>query len=309
MYNKPITQKAKSPLKQVNGPGDIVMKNTEIKEGTEGTPGTPGTSTTTYSYNGELDSNVYNDLQKEIDSGFARKKYGFEGTDVKAYEQSKLGKMKSPNVTATTTQTEGTPGTPGTPDTEESTVTPIYTRDETDAIRPYGAYQNRIVERREGGALERKSKRAVNKLAKRYAQDTDDDGKKGFGKIMSNRKQRRDFRRGADGVNYKDEETKNKVQELRNYRDGVSDVQTDMSSSVESLERSRNQRAQGATRDDKVISKPRKANQTDIERSDVIAQMDRTPGDVDFDGFPMRYDQNVGIKKSSPMKKGYFKGK
>lgn len=303
MYNKPITQKAKSPLKQVDGPGDIYMKNTEVKKGTEGTP---GTSTTTYSYNGKLDSGVYDALQKEIDSGFAQRKYGFEGTDVKAYEQSKLGKMKSPNVTATTTQTEGTPGTP---DTEETTTTPIYTRDETDAIRPYGAYQNRIVERREGGALERKSKRAVKNLAKRYAQDTDDDGKKGFGKIMSNRKQRRDFRRGAEGVNYKDEETKNKVQELRDYRDGVSDVQTDMSSSVESLERSRNQRAQGATRDDKVISKPRKANQTDIERSDVIAQMDRTTGDVDFSGFPMRYDQNVGIKKSSPMKKGYFKGK
>ena len=303
MYNKPITQKAKSPLKAVDAPGDIVMKNTEVKKGTEGTP---GTSTTTYSYNGKLDSGVYDALQKEIDSGFARRKYGFEGTDVKDYEQSKLGKMKSPNVTATTIKTEGTPGTP---DTEETTTTPIYTRDETDAIRPYGAYQNRIVERREGGALERKSRRAVKNLAKRYAQDTDDDGKKGFDKIMSNRKQRRDFRRGADGVNYKDEETKNKVQELRDYRDGVSDVQTDMSSSVESLERSRNQRAQGATRDDKVISKPRKANQTDIERSDVIAQMDRTLGDVDFTGFPMRYDQNVGIKKSTPMKKGYFKGK
>ena len=306
MYNKPITQKAKTPLKQVDGPGDIVMKNTEIKKGTKGTPGTPGTSTTTYSYNGERDPGVYDALQKELDSGFAKRKYGFEGTDVKAYEQMKLGKMKSPNVTATTTQTEGTPGTPGTPDTEETTTTPIYTRDETDAIRPYGAYQNRIVERREGGALERKSKRAVNKLAKRYAQETDDDGKKGFGKIMSNRKQRRAYRRGDDNLGGE------RAQELRDYRDGVSDVQTDMSSSVESLERSRNQRAQGATRDDKVISKPRKANQTDIERSDVIAQMDRTPGDVDFDGFngmPMRYDQNVGIKKASPMKKGYFKGK
>jgi len=303
MYNKPITQKAKSPLKAVNGPGDIVMKDTEIKKGTKGTDGTPGTSTTTYSYNGALDSGVYDALQKELDSGFAKRKYGFEGIDVKEYEQMKLGRMKSPNVTATTTETEGTPATPGTPDTEETTTTPIYTRDETDAIRPYGAYQNRIVERREGGALERKAKRAVNKLAKRHAQDTDDGDKKGFGKMMSNRKQRRDYRRGVDGVGG------DQAQKLRDYRDGVSDVQTDVSSSVESLERSRNQRAQGATRDDKVISKPRLANQTDIERSDVIAQIDRTPGDVDFSGFPMRYDQNVGIKKSTPMKKGYFKGK
>lgn len=292
MYNKPITQRAKSPLKQVDGPGDIIMKDTKVTKGTPGTPGTPGKKKTI----------LYSDLPES------------ERAAAREYNMKKYGTHNptAEGLANNTIVTEGTEGTPGTPDTEESTVTPIYTRDETDAIRPYGAYQNRIVERREGGALERKSKRAVNKLAKRYAQETDDDGKKGFGKMMSNREQRRDFRRGADGVNYKDEETKNKVQELRNYRDGVSDVQTDMSSSVESLERSRNQRAQGATRDDKVISKPRKANQTDIERSDVIAQMDRTPGDVDFDGFngmPMRYDQNVGIKKASPMKKGYFKGK
>jgi len=289
MYNKPITQKAKSPLKAVDGPGDIIMKNTEVKKGTDGTPGTPGKKKTI----------LYSDLpesQRAAAREYNMKKYGTHNPTAEGLADN-------------TIVTEGTEGTPGTPDTEETTTTPIYTRDETDAIRPYGAYQNRIVERREGGALERKSKRAVKNLAKRYAQDTDDDGKKGFGKIMSNRKQRRDFRRGADGVNYKDDATKEKVQELRDYRDGVSDVQTDMSSSVESLERSRNQRAQGATRDDKVISKPRKANQTDIERSDVIAQMDRTPGDVDFDGFPMRYDQNVGIKKTSPMKKGYFKGK
>ena len=289
MYNKPITQKAKSPLKAVDGPGDIIMKNTEVKKGTDGTPGTPGKKKTI----------LYSDLpesQRAAAREYNMKKYGTHNPTAEGLADN-------------TIVTEGTEGTPGTPDTEETTTTPIYTRDETDAIRPYGAYQNRIVERREGGALERKSKRAVKNLAKRYAKDTDDDGKKGFGKIMSNRKQRRDFRRGADGVNYKDDATKEKVQELRDYRDGVSDVQTDMSSSVESLERSRNQRAQGATRDDKVISKPRKANQTDIERSDVIAQMDRTPGDVDFDGFPMRYDQNVGIKKTSTMKKGYFKGK
>ena len=289
MYNKPITQKAKSPLKAVEGPGDIIMKNTEVKKGTPGTPGTPGKKKTI----------LYSDLpesQRAAAREYNMKKFGTHNPTAEGLADN-------------TIVTEGTEGTPGTPDTEETTTTPIYTRDETDAIRPYGAYQNRIVERREGGALERKSKRAVKNLAKRYAQDTDDDGKKGFGKIMSNRKQRRDFRRGAEGVNYKDEETKNKVQELRDYRDGVSDVQTDMSSSVESLERSRNQRAQGATRDDKVISKPRLANQTDIERSDVIAQIDRTTGDVDFSGFPMRYDQNVGIKKSTPMKKGYFKGK
>ena len=302
MYNKPITQRAKSPLKKEN-PGNIVVSDTETIKGTEGTAGTPGTSTTTYSYSGKLDSGVYDDLQKEMDSGFAKRKYGFEGTDVKAYEQLKLGKMKSPNVTATTTQTEGTPGTPGTPDTEEKTETPIYTRDKTDAIRPYAAYQNRIVERREGGKLERSAKRSLNNLAKRYAQDTDDAGTTGVNKFLSNRQQKRDYRRGVDGVGGE------KAQELRDYRDGVSDVQLDMSDNVQTLKRARDQRKQGASGNDAVISDPRLANQTDILAADVQGQIANNVGNVEFTPFKKMYDKNVGIKASSPMKKGYFKGK
>lgn len=301
MYNKPITQRAKSPLKK-DKPGNIVVSNTETIKGTEGTAGTPGTSTTTYSYSGKLSPSVYDDLQKEMDSGFAKKK-GFEGTDVKAYEQFKLGKMKSPNVTATTTQTEGTPGTPGTPDTEKKTETPIYTRDETDAIRPYAAYQNRIVERREGGKLERSAKRNLNNLAKRHAQDTDDDGKTGFGKFLSDRQQKRDYRRGVDGVGGE------KAQELRDYRDGVSDVQLDMSDNVQTLERARDQRKQGASGNDAVISDPRLANQTDILAADVQGQIKNNVGDVEFTPFKKMYAKNVGIRAASPMKKGYFKGK
>ena len=289
MYNKPITQKAKSPLKAVDGPGDIIMKNTEVKKGTDGTPGTPGKKKTI----------LYSDLpesQRAAAREYNMKKYGTHNPTAEGLADN-------------TIVTEGTEGTPGTPDTEETTTTPIYTRDETDAIRPYGAYQNRIVERREGGALERKSKRAVKNLAKRYAQDTDDDGKKGFGKIMSNRKQRRDFRRGADGVNYKDDATKEKVQELRDYRDGVSDVQLDMSDNVQTLERARDQRKQGASGNDAVISDPRLANQTDILATDVQGQLKNSVGNVEFTPFKKMYDKNVGIKTASPMKKGYFKGK
>lgn len=306
MYNKPITQKAKSPLKK-DKPGNIVVSDTKTIKGTEGTAGTPGASTTTYSYNGKLDSGVYDALQGEMDSGFAKKKYGFEGTNVKDYEQFKLGNMKSPNVTATTTETEGTPGTPGTPDSEEKTVSDIYTRDTTDAIRPYAAYQNRIVERREGGKLERSAKRNLSNLAKRYAQDTDDDGKKGFGKFLSNRKQKRDFKRGNVTLANKDKQ--NQAQELRDYRDGVSKVQLDMSDNVQALERARDQRKQGASGNDDVISDPRLANQTDIQASDVQGQLENSVGNVEFTPFKKMYDKNVGIKTASPMKKGYFKGK
>ena len=149
MYNKPITQKAKSPLKAVDGPGDIIMKDTKVTKGTPGTSGTPGTKKTI----------LYSELPES------------ERAAAREYNMKKYGTHNptAEGLADNTIVTEGTEGTPGTPDTEESTVTPIYTRDETDAIRPYGAYQNRIVERREGGALERKSKRAVNKLAKRYA--------------------------------------------------------------------------------------------------------------------------------------------
>ena len=47
---------------------------------------------------GEKDETVYDALQKEIDSGLAKQKYGFEGTDVKEYEKIKLEKMKGPDV-------------------------------------------------------------------------------------------------------------------------------------------------------------------------------------------------------------------
>jgi hypothetical protein len=299
MYNKPITQRAKSPLKQTTEePGNITVDNTKK---INGTPPTSGNLVSKIEYTGARDAGVYPALKKELASGFGKREYGYEGTDVKEYERLKLGLMKN-NVKVTTT---GTPGTPGTPDREEVTSTGIYTKDETDAISPYAAYQNRIVEKREGGKLERSAKKNLNNLAKRYAQDTDDAGKKGVEKFLSNRKQRRDYRRGVNDLGGE------KAQELRDYRDGVSDVQLDMSDNVETLERARNQRKQGANKDDAVISKPRLANATDILNEDVQGQIANTKGDVNLnsDGVPMRYDQNVGIKKSSPMKKGYFKGK
>ncbi len=46
---------------------------------------------------GERSEDVYDALQKEIDSGFAAEK-GFKGTDVKEYEKFKLEKMKGPDV-------------------------------------------------------------------------------------------------------------------------------------------------------------------------------------------------------------------
>tara|TARA_R100001463_G_scaffold17468_1_gene44674 strand:+ start:366 stop:1010 length:645 start_codon:yes stop_codon:yes gene_type:complete len=46
---------------------------------------------------GEKDEGVYDALQKEIESGFAKKK-GFTGTDVKEYEKFKLDQMEGDDV-------------------------------------------------------------------------------------------------------------------------------------------------------------------------------------------------------------------
>jgi len=303
MYNKPITQRAKSPLKQTEEPGNITVDNTKK---IDGTPPTSGNLVSKIEYTGARDAGVYPALERELASGFGKRKYGYEGTDVKEYERMKLGLMKN-NVKVTTT---GTPGTPGTPDREEVTSTGIYTKDKTDAIDPYSAYQNRIVEKREGGNLKRKARQALNAKARDYAYETGDGEDTGIiDRFRSNQKQKRDYKRGvAEGMSDADKEN---ARYLRKTKRGANDLQTDLTQAEKAVERARDQRAQGGSMDDDVISKPRLANATDILNEDVQGQIANTKGDVNLnsDGVPMRYDQNVGIKKSSPMKKGYFKGK
>lgn len=303
MYNKPITQKAKSPLKQTKDePGKITVDN---KETIKGTPPSAGNLVRNVEYTGAKDAGVYDALQKELDSGFGKRKYGFEGTDVKAYEQMKLGKMKN-NVKVTTT---GTPGTPGTPDREEVTSTDIYTKDKTDAITPYAAYQNRVVENREGGSLKRKARKALNAKARDYAYETGDGEDAGIiERFTSNRKQMRDYKKGmAEGMS---DEAKKEARYLRQTKRGANALQTDLTEAELALKRARDQRAQGASMDDDVISNPRLADATDILKADVKGQIANTEGDVNINSpAEMRYNQNVGIKKATPMKKGYFKGK
>lgn len=48
------------------------------------------TKTTEKKFTGEKDENVYTDLQKEIDSGFAKNKYNYGGSDLKEYEKLKI---------------------------------------------------------------------------------------------------------------------------------------------------------------------------------------------------------------------------
>ena len=69
---------------------DFTYRSTGVIKGTTTT--TPGKST--YTYKGKKSSGVYDALNKEISGGLAKRKYGYEGTDVKEYEQLKLAKRK-----------------------------------------------------------------------------------------------------------------------------------------------------------------------------------------------------------------------
>jgi hypothetical protein len=101
--------------------------------GTETTTTTPGSTTTMHeashtSYDGPKDPNIYKVLGKELTSGFAKSKYGYDGNDVHEYEtfknaynnkgQTDSNKSKTV-VTPSTTSTsfkadiETKPGTPG----------------------------------------------------------------------------------------------------------------------------------------------------------------------------------------------------
>lgn len=330
---KPITQKAKSsPFKQT-GPGDIVMRT---KETTPGTPGTAGTTTTTsedFEYTGtNRNSDIYKILGKEISSGFARKKYGYEGNDPKEYEQLKLKRRYDrgdANIKAGKTTTVTTPDTPGTPDKEKVTDAPVYTKDKYDAITPYQQYQNKLVANRSVRFNENLDKKQQNKLAKEFASNYGG----GDDNIFQNWKQRRDFKKGRISneeivTTFDDLNTKmggktgtgdEKLAEYQSNYAGSRGLKADQQgyNVDEGVQASRRQYSTNSSKDDAYYSDPRVANQTDAGDPIVTAQTSTMDGKATFTndnenpeavGKMMgRHSQNVGIKQRTPLKKGYFK--
>jgi hypothetical protein len=120
------------------------------KVGTLTTSTTPGSTKTTtkkaVKYSGALDPNIYKVLGDEITSGFAKRKYGYTGTDPKAYEKIKLGsKTESETVTTPSTTTQKfqkeqikRPGTPG----KEGTYQMGYWEASNLAAANKGMYRN-----------------------------------------------------------------------------------------------------------------------------------------------------------------------
>lgn len=330
---KPITQKAKSsPFKQT-GPGDIVMRSEKVTKGTEGTAGTTTTTSEGYEYTGtNRNSDIYKILGKEISSGFARRKYGYEGNDPKEYEQLKLKRRHDrgdANIKAGKTTTVTTPGTPGTPDKVEVKDKPVYTKDKYDAITPYQQYQNKLTANRSVRFNENLDKKQQNKLAKEFASNygSGNDG------IFQNWKQRRDFKKGRisnDDIvkTFDDLNTKmggatgtgaEKLAEYQSNYAGSRGLKADQQSYNvdEGVQASRRQYSTNSSKDDVYYSDPRVANQTDAGDPIVTAQTSTMDGKATFtDGnenpeapgkMMGRHSQNVGIKQRTPLKKGYFK--
>lgn len=297
MYKKPITQTAKSPLKQTKSAGDLVMSDTKIIEGGEETTVVDGSIDPGKATGGKQagDANAYVESLKKRFPNSTGQQLVDGGYISSAYAD------RFPSSFSKTTTVK-------TPDQEVETKKNLYTRDKTDAINPYGDYQNRLVERRAEGSLKSKARKGLNALARDYAYETADGDSKGLDKFLSNRKQMRDYKRGvAQGMTA---DQISQARELRRTKRGATALQTDLTEAQDALKRARNQRSQGASRDDVVIADDRVAKSTDLGAMDVQLQKGEMKGKLDIDSpAEMRYQSNVGIKKHSPMKKGYFKNK
>lgn len=130
MYKKPITQTAKSPLKQTKSAGDLVMSDTKIIEGGEETTVVDGSIDPGKATGGKQagDANAYVESLKKRFPNSTGQQLVDGGYISSAYAD------RFPSSFSKTTTVK-------TPDQEVETKKNLYTRDKTDAINPYGDYQ------------------------------------------------------------------------------------------------------------------------------------------------------------------------
>jgi hypothetical protein len=276
---RPITQKAKSsPFKQtgepVKGAGEIILTDTEIVPGK--------TTTKTVSEPGKVTGSYKNKMSNE-----AWKQYLANETPeqkAKRYAREEKDGVRAAATEKTVTVKE--------PDTEVKIEKPIYAEDKTDAITPWENRWNKRVMKQDERFQRKEARRDLARSAREVARKARQDEGQTFGQSIKT---------GLDvfrGKNLSEGD-----QKLYNTMRGVSDQQRE----IVSTDRSKRQFEQGASGDDQVIQK-RLADQTDLLNAEVGAQRRELGGDLEAVA-KMRYDKNVGIKQSTPLKKGYFKGK
>lgn len=287
---RPITQKAKSPLKQV-----------------------ALTNTTTTTSAGEDITTEVSKPGKVIGGGYSGKKMSNEAW--KKYLASETEEQKAKRYArevkdgvreAATTETIVTKGEPVIT-TKKEQYTPEI-RDKTTAITPWENRFNmrtaRQSERFARNEAKRDLRRNASEAARRARRDDD----------MSYAESKR-LKRGIMKGDNLDDKQKTLYQASRGL--------TDEATRVYSTDAQQSQFDQAGMRGEVVKNEARPINKADISSAEgqlaIKNNQATTPGfkvEVETEktkdaesAAKMRYQSNVGIKPSSAMKKGYFKGK
>jgi hypothetical protein len=289
---RPITQKAKSPLKAVEMTSSSTATSTgeDIISDVDNSVNPPkaggGTQTTDVDgYLSGVQKRFPNSTgQQLVDAGYISSAYADR------FPSSFTEKVVTPGETITETKT--------------NSYTP-QVRDETTAITPWENRFNmrtaRQSERFARNEAKRDLRRNANEASRRARRDDD----------MSYGDSRRLKRGIMKGDNLDD-----KQQTLYDASRG----QTAEANTVYSTDAQQSQFDQAAMRGEEVKGTARDINTADLSTTEgqtALANNAITSPDAKVEvkkkkvesGAKMRYQSNVGIKKSSPMKKGYFKGK
>ena len=327
MYNKPITQRAKSPLKQTtkavkteDGGTSQVTKVIEV-DGEEKTVdqakgGKQATSAGDY-----LTNLSTSDRFKNV-SGAEMAKKGYISSGY-ADKWNEMTNYVSPSSTKTVVETVDNPD-------KEMGFTPKVEETST-RVGTVGDYRNNLMVNRSVNRNENFERKQNRKLAKEYARQSDE--KSG---LFGNYKERRDFMKGNvskdkivstfDALNEKTGGATGSGKEKfaqysQNYAAsrGLSKAQQE-ASKAGGVDRSLAQYEQGGnenvrqfkTLDNKYLGTARGNDAANLIKNRTgyeIKPENEFEREVPGSGLQMRYNQNVGIKTASPMKKGYYKGK
>jgi len=330
MYNKPITQRAKSPLKQTkavlteDGGQSEETKVIEVSGEEKRIEEAKGGTQTTASAGDYLSGLASSPRFKNI-SGAEMAKKGYI-SDGYADKWNDMTNYVSPNTTKTVTTTVDNPD-------KEMGFTPKV-EEKTKRVGTVGDYRNNLMVNRSIGRnknLERKQQRS---LAKEYARQSD--AEKGF---LGNIKERYNFMRGNvsnddivktfDALNEKTGGASGSGQDkLAEYQQNyaasrnLTSKQQNLNKS-DGIDRALAQYSQGGNEQVGQFKTLDNARLGTIRGDETANRIEKRTGyevkpENEFErevpannpeGPQMRYNQNVGVKKATPMKKGYFKGK
>lgn len=287
---QPITQKAKSPLKQTD----------EVTLG----------KTTTVTSAGEDITTEVSKPGKVIGGGYSGKKMSNEAwkkylaNETPEQKAKRQGREEKDGVReAATTETVVTKGEPVTT-TEKEQYTPQI-QDKYTAITPWENRFNMRTARQSERFARNEAKRDLRRNASEASRRARRDDDMSF---MDSKRLKRGIMKG-DNLD-------SKQQKLYDASRGQTDeantiYSTDAQQSQFDNAAMRGEEFKGTARNIETKDLSTAEGQTAIERNkaqnpdmkvDVATKKVESPAE-------MRYKSNVGIKKSSPMKKGYFKGK